>query len=39
MDHLVTHDVPYAEAPGIYEMIGRGPEGWLGVLFDWTGRA
>ena len=39
VDHLVSHDVPYSEAPGIYEMIGRGPEGWLGVLFDWTGRA
>ena len=39
VDHLVTHDVPYTEAPAIYEMIARGPEGWLGVLFDWTGQA
>ena len=39
VDHLITHDVPYTEAPGIYEMIARGPEGWLGVLFDWTGQA
>ena len=39
VDHLVTHDVPYTEAPAVYEMIARGPEGWLGVLFDWTGQA
>ena len=36
VDHLVSHDVPYTEAPWIYEMIARGPEGWLGVVFDWT---
>ncbi len=36
VDHLVTHDVPYSRAPEIYEMIACGPEGWLGVLFDWT---
>ena len=36
VDHLVSHNVPYTQAPQIYEMIARGPEGWLGVLFDWT---
>lgn len=36
VDNLVTHDVPYTRAPEMYEMIASGPEGWLGVLFDWT---
>lgn len=36
VDHLVTHDIPYTRASEMYEMIARGPEGWLGVLFDWT---
>ena len=36
VDSLVTHDVPYTRAPEMYEMIASGPEGWLGVLFDWT---
>ncbi len=39
VDHLVTHDVPYTRAPEMYEMIACGPEGWLGVLFDWTSQA
>lgn len=38
VNHLVTHDVPYTRAPEMYEMIASGPEGWLGVLFDWTGQ-
>ncbi len=39
VDHLVTHNVSYRDAPRVYDMIARGPEGWLGVLFDWTGQA
>ncbi len=38
VDPLVSHDVPYTEAPQMYEMISGGPEGWLGVLFDWAGQ-
>ena len=37
VDHLITHDVPYTQASEIYSMIAEGPEGWLGVLFDWSG--
>ena len=36
VDHLITHRVPYTEAPSAYEMIARGPEGWLAIVLDWT---
>ena len=36
VDHLISHDVPYTKAAEIYTMIAKGPEGWLGVLFDWS---
>ena len=36
VDHLISHDVSYTRASEIYSMISKGPEGWLGVLFDWT---
>ena len=39
VDRLVTHDVHYTRAPEMYEMIASGPEGWLGVLFDWTNQS
>ncbi len=37
VDHLVSHHVPYTEAARMYETIAAGPDGWLGVVFDWTG--
>lgn len=36
VDHLISHDVSYTKANEIYAMIAKGPEGWLGVLFDWN---
>ncbi|HND62732.1 MAG TPA: zinc-binding alcohol dehydrogenase [Opitutaceae bacterium] len=35
LDHLLTHVRPAADAPGIYDQILRGSEGWLGVVFTW----
>jgi 2-desacetyl-2-hydroxyethyl bacteriochlorophyllide A dehydrogenase len=35
LDHLITHTVPYARAPEIFEMIKRGGSDWLGVVFTW----
>jgi threonine dehydrogenase-like Zn-dependent dehydrogenase len=32
---LLTHVVPAAEAPAVYQMVLRGSEGWLGVVFKW----
>ncbi len=32
---LLTHVVPAAEAPGIYDMVLRGSAGWLGIVFKW----
>ena len=32
---LVTHVVPYTEAPAIYDMVAAGGEGWLSVCFTW----
>jgi 2-desacetyl-2-hydroxyethyl bacteriochlorophyllide A dehydrogenase len=36
VDHLITHRLPVDEAPGAYEMIRRGGDDWLGVLFRWS---
>jgi threonine dehydrogenase-like Zn-dependent dehydrogenase len=33
---LISHVVPYREAPAIYEMLAAGGEGWLSVAFTWT---
>jgi threonine dehydrogenase-like Zn-dependent dehydrogenase len=35
-DHLITHVVPYTDAPEIFEMMLRGSENWLGVVFKWS---
>ncbi len=35
LGHLLTHVVPATEAPAIYQMVLRGSEGWLGVVFKW----
>jgi threonine dehydrogenase-like Zn-dependent dehydrogenase len=33
---LISHVVPYADAPAIYDMLAAGGEGWLSVAFTWT---
>jgi hypothetical protein len=36
--HLPCHrriSVPAAEAPAIYQLVLRGSESWLGVVFKW----
>ncbi len=35
LDHLVTHQLPPAEAPAIYRRILIGASGWLGVVIRW----
>jgi len=38
--HLPCHrrkSVPAAEAPAIYQLVLRGSESWLGVVFKWDG--
>jgi threonine dehydrogenase-like Zn-dependent dehydrogenase len=36
LDHLITHVVPFADAPGIFSMIRRGGTDWLGIVFTWS---
>jgi 2-desacetyl-2-hydroxyethyl bacteriochlorophyllide A dehydrogenase len=33
---LISHVVPYSDAPAIYDMLAAGGEGWLSVAFTWT---
>lgn len=33
---LISHVVPYSDAPAIYDMLVAGSEGWLSVAFTWT---
>lgn len=33
---LISHIVPYSEAPTIYDMLAAGAEGWLSVAFSWS---
>ncbi len=35
--HLITHQVAFSEAPEMYGMVARGPEGWLGIVLEWDG--
>ena len=35
MGHLLTHVVPAAEAPSVYDMVLRGSAGWTGIVFIW----
>ena len=35
--HLISHHVPYQEAPNMYDMIARGPEGWQSIILEWDG--
>ncbi len=33
---LISHLVPYSDAPAIYDLLAAGAEGWLSVAFTWT---
>jgi len=33
---LISHVVPYRDAPAIYDMLATGAEGWLSVAFTWS---
>ena len=33
---LISHVVPYTDAPAIYDMLAAGGEGWLSVAFTWS---
>jgi threonine dehydrogenase-like Zn-dependent dehydrogenase len=35
LSHLLTHVVPAAEAPAVYEKVLAGSTGWLGIVFKW----
>jgi threonine dehydrogenase-like Zn-dependent dehydrogenase len=35
VDDLISHAVPYTEAPEVYALLAAGPTGWLGVQFTW----
>lgn len=35
VDYLISHAVPYTEAPEVYETLLAGPTSWLGVQFLW----
>jgi threonine dehydrogenase-like Zn-dependent dehydrogenase len=32
---LVSHVVPYAQAPDLYDLMMAGGQGWMSVLFQW----
>jgi threonine dehydrogenase-like Zn-dependent dehydrogenase len=33
---LISHVVPYSDAPAIYDMLAASAEGWISVAFTWT---
>jgi threonine dehydrogenase-like Zn-dependent dehydrogenase len=35
VDYLISHVVPYTQAPETYGMLAAGPAGWSGVQFTW----
>lgn len=37
IDPLVSHVVPYTEAPRLFDSMMTGLEGWLSVFFTWNG--
>ncbi|MGH2353816.1 MAG: zinc-dependent alcohol dehydrogenase [Chloroflexota bacterium] len=36
VDHLISHVSPASEAPALFELMGSGHRGWLGVIFQWS---
>ena len=37
IDPLITHRIPFRDAPGAYDLVVDHPEASLGMVFDWTG--
>ena len=35
VDHLISHRIPYTQAPEIYARAATGGEGWLGIILTW----
>ena len=35
VDRLISHREPYANAADLYDMIRRGPAGWLSIILQW----
>lgn len=35
LDNLVTHVRPYTEAQAMFELMARGGDDWMGVVFTW----
>lgn len=33
---LISHVVPYTEAPAMFDMMAQGTEGWMSIFFDWA---
>ena len=36
VDHLISHVVKPEMANDLYQKIGSGTSGWMGIFFDWT---
>ncbi len=36
VEPIITHRLPYTEAPRAYDMIYTDPQGHLGIVLDWT---
>jgi 2-desacetyl-2-hydroxyethyl bacteriochlorophyllide A dehydrogenase len=36
IDPLITHRIPFGEAPEAYDLVVEHPEASLGMVFDWT---
>ena len=35
VDHLISHVAKPEEANDLYQKIAAGPQGWMGIFFDW----
>jgi threonine dehydrogenase-like Zn-dependent dehydrogenase len=35
LDHLISHVVPYTEAQAMVDMMARGGDDWMGIVFTW----
>ena len=35
VDHLISHRIPYTQAPEIYARAATGGEGWMGIILTW----